>query len=42
MIFCMVVGCGKRSGRDKGIYFPHIPSVVTNQGEEAQILSQER
>ena len=42
MVLCMVVGCGNRSGRDKGIYFARVPSVVTNQGEEAEILSQER
>ena len=41
MVLCMVVGCGNRSGRD-GIYFARVPSVVTNQGEEAEILSQER
>ena len=39
MVLCMVVGCG----HDKGIYFAHIASVVTNQGElEAEILSQQR
>ena len=42
MVLCMVAGCGNRSGRDKGICFAHVPSVVTNQGEEAEILSQER
>ena len=42
MVLCMVVGCEKRSGHDKGIYFAHIASVVTNQGEEAAILSQGR
>lgn len=43
MVLCMVVGCEKRSGHDKGIYFTHIASVVTNQGElEAEILSQQR
>ena len=42
MVLCMIVGCGNRSGRDKGIYFARVPSVVANQGEEAKILSQER
>ena len=31
----MIVGCGSKSGRDKGVYFARIPSVITNQGEEA-------
>ena len=42
MVLCIVVGCGNRSGRDKGIYFTPVPAVVRNQGEEAEILSQER
>ena len=42
MVLCIVVGCGNRSGCDKGIYFARIPSVFRNQGEEAEILSQER
>ena len=42
MVLCIVVGCANRSGRDKGIYFAHVPTVFTNQGEEAEILSQER
>ena len=36
MVLCMIVGCGSKSGRDKGLYFARVPSVVTNQGEEAQ------
>ena len=42
MVLCMIVGCGSTSGRDKGLYFAGVPSVVTNQGEEAQELSKER
>ena len=42
MVLCMIVGCGNQSSRDKGIYFARVPSVVTNQGEEAEKLSQER
>ena len=41
MVLCIVVGCGNRSGHDKGIYFARIPTVVRNQGVEAEILSQE-
>ena len=42
MVLCMLVGCRNRSGRDKDIYFARVPSVVTNQGEEAEMLSHER
>ena len=42
MVLFIVIGCGNRSGRDKGIYFARVPTVVRNQGEEAEILSQER
>ena len=36
MVLCLIVSCGSKSGRDKGLYFIRVPSVVTNQGEEAQ------
>ena len=42
MVLCMIVGCGSKSGRDKGVYFARKPSVITNQGEEAEKLSRER
>ena len=42
MVLCMISGCGSKSGGDKGLYFARLPSVVTNQGEEAQELSKER
>lgn len=42
MVLCMIVGCGTKSGRDKGVYFARVPSIVSNQGEEAQYLSEER
>ena len=42
MVLCMIFGCASKSGRDKGFYFARLPSVVTNQGEEAQELSRER
>ena len=38
----MIVGCANRIGRDKGVYFARVPSVVTNQGKEAENLSRER
>ena len=42
MVFCMIVGCGRQSARDKQLHFARVPSVVTNQGEEAEKLSFER
>ena len=39
---CLIVGSSRKSGRDKGIYFARVPSIVTNQGEKAQELSEER
>lgn len=42
MVFCMIVGCGSQSARDKHLHFARVPSVVTNQGEEAEKLSFER
>ena len=26
MVLCMIVGCGSKSGRDKGLYFARVPS----------------
>ena len=42
MVLCMIVGCPNRSGRDKGVYFARVPSVVTSQGKEAENSSRER
>ena len=42
MLFCMVVGCGSESAPGKDLHFALVPSVVTNQGEEAEKLSFER
>ena len=42
MVFCMIVDCGSQSARDKHLHFARVPSVVTNQGEEAEKLSFER
>ena len=42
MVLCMIVGCVSKSGRDKGVYFARIPSVVSHQGEEAEKLSRQR
>ena len=42
MVFCMVIGCGSESAPGKDLHFARVPSVVTNQGEEAEKLSFER
>ena len=42
MVSCLILSCGSKSGRDKGLYFARVPSVVKNQGEEAQNISEER
>ena len=42
MVLCAIFGCGTRTVRDKGVYMARIPSVVTNQGDEIRILSEER
>jgi len=38
----MIVGCVSKNDRDRGAYFARIPSVVSNQGEEAEKMSRER
>ena len=40
MVLCLIVSCGSKSGRDKGLYFVRVPSVL--QGEEVQKISEER
>jgi len=42
MVLCLIVGCGNRSGRDKGLYFAKVPLTIENQGQEARELSEER
>ena len=38
----MIVGCVSKNNRERAAYFARIPSVVSNQGEEAEKLSRER
>ena len=38
----MIVGCASKRGHDKGVYLERVPSMVTNQGKEAENLSRER
>lgn len=42
MPMCLIVGCSRKTGRDKGIRLYRVPAVVTNQGPEVQELSIER
>ncbi|XP_031572978.1 uncharacterized protein LOC116306983 [Actinia tenebrosa] len=42
MVFCIIVGCSTRSGRDKDFSFFRVPCVVTNRGELEEELSRER
>ncbi|XP_031562632.1 uncharacterized protein LOC116298355 [Actinia tenebrosa] len=42
MVLCLFVDCNAKSGRDKGISFFRVPTVIKNQGEEAEELSIER
>ena len=37
--FCAVVGCGKRSDRDKGISFYRLPAVITHLAQKTYELS---
>ena len=42
MVLCDIVGCGVRSGRDKGIHMARIPSINTTQGEEVKKFTEKR
>ena len=42
MVLCLIVGCGNRNGRDKGLHFAKVPSIIENPGQEARELSAER
>ena len=39
MPMCLIVGCSRKSGRDKEISLYRVPPVVTNQGPEVEELS---
>ena len=41
MVFCGIVGCGRRSPRDK-CSFHHLPAVIKHQGAQMLELSSER
>ena len=40
--FCLVVGCSNHKKKNPGLCFCRVPNIVTNQGEETDILSTER
>ena len=42
MPMCLIVGCSRKTGRDKGIRLYRVPAVVTYQGPEVEELSTER
>lgn len=42
MVLCVVIGCSSRSGRDKGVSFFRIPTVVTTRGSAEKELTQKR
>ena len=42
MVLCVFFECGSRSGREKGLGFYRIPSVITNKGSFEEELTTER
>ena len=42
MVFCVVIGCSKRSGRDKDVSFYRIPKIVTHRGKQEYVLTKKR
>ncbi len=42
MVLCVVISCSSRSGRDKGVSFFRIPTVVTTRGSVERELTQKR
>ena len=42
MVLCLIVGCSKRSGRDKNVSFYRIPKVITRKGPRIEELSWRR
>jgi len=42
MVMCVVIGCSKRSGRDKDVSFYRIPKIVTHRGKQEYELTKKR
>ena len=42
MVFCAIVGCSNRTGRDKEKRFFWLPAIITHQGDKTHELSKKR
>ena len=42
MVLCAVIGCSKRSGRDKDVSFYRIPKVIAHRGKQEYELTKKR
>ena len=42
MVLCVVLGCSRRSGRDKDVSFFRIPRIIQDKGEQLRVLSKRR
>ena len=42
MVLCLIVGCSNKSGRSENISIFRVPTVVINQGKDAEELSKQR
>ena len=42
MVLCVVLGCSRRSGRDKDVSFFRIPGIIQDKGEQLRVLSKRR
>ena len=42
MVLCVVVGCSKRSGRDKDVSFYRLPKITSSKGPGVLELSKKR
>ena len=42
MVMCVVIGCSKRSGRDKDVSFYRIPKVISHRGKQEYEMTKRR
>lgn len=42
MVLCLVLGCSKRSGRDKDVSFYRVPKVIASRGKQEYELTKRR
>ena len=40
MVLCIVVGCSKRSGRDKDVSFFRIPTIISHRTEDRKLSTE--